>query len=240
MALDYLEPELQRLRAEVLALGRTVENGVSDSVRLLLGRANGTPEWNLGSTEPLITLDHQVTKGRFAIEMDCIALIVTHQIDDDEMRAITSMLEIVSELEWISRYVTDIAKTVLMLARLDDPLLELLNRVYYMAERVRGMMAQGLDAMELQDVDLARDVHRSDGEIDDLYLGLYCHSLEFIKSGSRAQIKQARHLGQIARNLERTADRVTNICEWVVFSAVGQLNAIDTEPVAAVGQEMIG
>ena len=86
---------------------------------------------------------------------------------------------------------------------------------------------------------MARNVHRSDSEIDDLYAQLYHQMLTFMKGKSRTRIKQARYLAQIARNLERTADRVTNICEWVVFSATGQLNAIDQELAALVQKEMI-
>ena len=143
MAIDYLEPELHRLRSEVVGLGRTVENGILQSVDVLQQRAIPGLRLQTTTIEPLITLDHQVNKRRIAIEMDCLALIVTHQPENDDLRAITGMLEIVTELEHIGGYVTDIAGIQLMAARLDEPLLELLNRIHYMAGRVQGMMTQG-------------------------------------------------------------------------------------------------
>lgn len=239
MAVDNLETELGRLRAEVVELGRTIEKALLQSVNVYQAGASSELRAQTAAIEPLISLDHEVAKRRFAIEMDCLALIVTQQPEDAELRAMTSMLEIITELEHIGGYVTEIARIQYTLARLDEPLLRQLTEVQYMAERVGDMMAHGLEAFWGQDKTLARDVHRSDSEIDDLYAQVYHQLLFFMKGKSRTPIKQARYLAQIAHNLERTADRVTNICEWVVFAVTGELNAIKQEFGDQVQQEVM-
>ena len=108
-----------------------------------------------------------------------------------------------------------------------------------MAGRVQDMMASSLDAVWGQDENLARVVHANDNEIDDLYAQLYRRLLSFMKGKSRTPIKQARYLALVAHNLERTADRVTNICEWVVFAVTGQLNTIGRGLVEQAQHEVI-
>ena len=239
MAVDYLEAELCRLRAEVVELGRMIEKALIQSVDVYQDGTDTGVRAKAAAIEPLITLDHQVTKRRFAIEMDCLALIVTQQPEEGDLRTITSMLEIITELEHVGGYVTEIARIQYTAARLDEPLLGLLTEVQYMAGRVQDMMASGLDAVWDQDENLARAVHTSDNAIDDLYAQLYKRLLSFMKGKSRTPIKQARYLAQVAHNLERAADRVTNICEWVVFAVTGQLNVIKQDLADQARHEVI-
>jgi phosphate transport system protein len=235
-----LESELYRLRGEVAALSRIVDNAIFDSVDVLQRRVSPIAHSDAHDAEPLITLDHQLTKRRFAVEMDCLALIASHQPVDGDLRAITSLLEIVSELEYIGRYVTDIARVHFMLARVVEPVVDLVNDLHIMSIRVREMLQQATFALEQADDDSARAAFHKDQEVDDLYRQFFRKMMTLMRGRSRTTMKQARYLSQIARNLERTADRVTNICEWVVFFVTGEFNTIGQEPAALAKQEMIG
>jgi phosphate transport system protein len=217
-----LQPELRRLTLDVCALGRILEKAIVESVAALRQRVSG-------GGEPLITLDHQISKKRFAIEMDCISLIVAQQPLDGDLRTITSMLEIVTELEHIGNYVTDIARIHFQVVKVEEPLLDLLADVQTMADRTQEMLHQALEAFLNRDLALAQSVHGADDEVDALYNQFYRDLLVFMKGQSRGMIKQARYLARIARNMERAADRVTNICEWVVFTISGTMvNEMDT------------
>jgi phosphate transport system protein len=187
----------------------------------------------------LITLDHQITKRRFAIEMDCLALIVTHQPVDGDLRAVTSILEIITELEHMGRYVTDIAKTQFMVARLSEPLLGSLAHVHEMAKMTQNMLHRGLLAFEQDDLLLAYAVHQDDKALDALYRQICGDAVGLMTGQSRTAIKQTRYLTQIARNLERAADRVTNICEWVAFAITGELNAINREQAGFLQDQLV-
>lgn len=222
-----LDEELLYLQNDVLALGRTVENAIAQSVVTLEPR-------DLHGSELLITLDHQITKKRLIIEMNCLTLIGSRPAVGGELAVLNAMIEIAIELEHIGYYLTDVARIHFMLVKVDDPWLEVLDDLQAMAIKAEGMLRRALGAWRDQDVDLAWAVHSEDSEVDARYYDLYLRLLQEMKGQSRAGIKQARYLSQIARNLERTADRVTNICEWVIFAFTGELVQDDRESIGLV------
>jgi phosphate transport system protein len=225
-----LEPELQRLQSEVWALGRIVESALLESIEVLQRRSPP-------AAESLIIIDHEISRKRFSIEMDCLSLIVAQQPLDGDLRAIASILEIVSELEHIGRYITDIARIHVVMAKLEEPLSGLLSAIHRMATTTQAMLHRALEAFAQRDIALAQAVHSDDSEVDVLYRQIYEQVLGFMKGESRAVVKQARYLAQIVRNLERTADRVTNICEWVIFAATGKMIDTGENPVEMCCEE---
>jgi phosphate transport system protein len=215
-----LEPELQRLQSEVWALGRIVESALLESIEVLQRRSPP-------AAESLIILDHEISRKRFSVEMDCVSLIVAQQPLDGDLRVIASILEIVSELEHIGHYITDISRIHVVTARIEESLFALLDPIHRMATSTQEMLVRALEAFARGDVALARAVHRDDNAVDALYRHIYAQVLQFMKGESRAVVKQARYLAQVVRNLERAADRVTNICEWVVFAGTGEMMYTD-------------
>jgi len=211
------EKELERLQNEVRALGSMVEKSVVDSVDMLKRR-------DLAGAQRLVSLDQRISKKRFAIEMDCLTLIVTQQPLDDDLRFITTVLEIVTELERIGDYTRDIARTPFMI--IDGPLMTLLIDIHRMATRTQGMLHRALEAFARRDLMLAQAIPAEDAEVDALYSGVYQDLLAFIRDNSqtrgnsRVLVNQARYLARIARNLERAADQVLHICGWVSFVLV--------------------
>jgi phosphate transport system protein len=223
-----LERELHRLSSEVLTLGRTVGNAIAESVDVLRRQSP------MGS-ESLITLDHQISVKRLSIEAECLSLIIAQQPLDGDLRTIASILEIVAELEHIGRYITDIARNTVMVARVDEPLLDLLGDIDLMAVKTQYMLHRAMEAFMGQDVALAGMVHADDDAVDALYQKVYFQGLLFMKGRARSMVKKARYLAQIARNLERAADRVTNICEWVTFCVTGSMDGMGAEPLPVGG-----
>ena len=94
-----------------------------------------------------------------------------------------------------------------------------------MAEKTRAMLQSALDAFVRRDAELARQIPAQDDEVDDLYNQVYRELLTLIMSNPH-NIDQATHLLWVAHNLERAADRVTNICERVIFTVTGELKEI--------------
>jgi phosphate transport system protein len=237
MQTDVFEQELYRLCNELVALGAIVEKGIVESVEALHRRAKRDDNGKGVSTQSLITLDHQITKRRFAIEMDCVALIITHQPLDAELPAIASLMEIATELEHIGRYVTDIASAQFMIAQPDPSLLRLIVPIREMARQTANMLQQAMQAFEHGDVAWARRVHAQDAQLDRLFQDAYGCVMDLMRGKSRTVVKQARYLTQIARNLERAADRVTNICEWVAYAVNGSMDEFDRETIGVNWEE---
>lgn len=217
MPRDTFTRDLGRLQDDILILGSMVEQALIASVDALKHR-------DVERARQLIADDRSINEKRFAIEADVLALIATQQPMASDLRVLASILEIATELERIGDYAKGISKVSVLLndERLMKPLIDLPR----MAAKVSEMLHQALDAFVRRDTELARAVAGGDTEIDALYNQVYRELLTFIMSDPRT-IGQATHLLWVGHNLERAADRVTNICERVIFTVTGKMVELD-------------
>jgi phosphate transport system protein len=175
---------------------------------------------------------------RYAIESACLTLIATQQPMATDLRVIAAVLDISTELERMHDYLKGIAKITLMIGEL--PHLTPLSDFPQMASRVREMLHQALTAFAGRDeklAQLARSIPGQDDEVDELYNRVY-HQLLALILADPTTADQANYLLWAAHNLERTADRVTNICERVIFTVTGQLVELDSEPESPPGRQL--
>ncbi len=215
---ETFEKELRGLQDEMVSLGSMVEEALARSVEILLRQ-------DLAGAQRLIAEDCQINERRFAIESEALVLIATQQPIAGDLRVIAAVLEICTELERIGDYAKGIAHICLTIG--DTPPIKPLIDIPKMADRARDMLHQALDAFVRRDIDLARAIPPQDDEIDALYNQVY-HELLDVIIADPTTIDRATHLLWVAHNLERAADRVTNICERVVFTETGQMNEMDT------------
>lgn len=213
------ERELQRLQDEMLVLGSMVENALTEAVKTLKER-------DQEAARRLIAQDRTINEHRFTIEQDCLVLIATQQPMAGDLRTLASILEITGELERIGDYAKGIARICLMLGT--DPLIKPILDLPRMAEKARMMLHRSLDAFIHRDVALARAIPQEDDEVDALYNQVYRVLLTYIIADP-GTIEQVNYLMWAAHNLERAADRVTNICERVLFAVTGELVELDTK-----------
>lgn len=213
------ERELQRLQDEMLVLGSMVENALTEAVKTLKER-------DQEAARRLIAQDRTINEHRFTIEQDCLVLIATQQPMAGDLRTLASVLEITGELERIGDYAKGIARICLLLGT--DPLIKPILDLPRMAEKARTMLHRALDAFIRRDVALARAIPQEDDEVDALYNQIYRVLLTYIIADP-STIEQVNYLMWAAHNLERAADRVTNICERVLFAVTGELVELDTK-----------
>jgi phosphate transport system protein len=219
MPRETFERELQRLQDEILILGSMVENAIMESVEILKRR-------DMEGSRHLIAQDQLINEKRFAIEADALVLIATQQPMAGDLRTLAAILLIATELERIGDYAKGIARVNLMIGQ--GPLIKPLIDVPRMAEKARSMLHRALEAFVRRDVALARTIPTEDQEMDALYNQVYRELITFIMVDPRT-IEQANHLLWVAHNLERAADRVTNICERVIFTVTGEMVEMDVE-----------
>ena len=213
MTRENFHKQLQRLQDNVLVLGGLVESAIMSSVDMLKQR-------DLPGSKRLIEADKRINEKRFAIENEALTLIATQQPMAGDMRIIASILEIVTDLERIGDYAKGIANINIMIG--EGPLLKPLVDIPRMAEKATDMLHRSLDAFVQRNVDLARQLPAEDDEVDNLYNQVYRELITLIMSNPN-NIDQATYLLWVAHNLERTADRVTNICERTIFSVTGEM-----------------
>jgi phosphate transport system protein len=219
MTRQAFDQELGRLQDEVLALGSMVEEALVQSVETLKHR-------DFAGSRLLIAGDRAINERRYAIEEAAITLIATQQPMAGDMRLLAAILEIVTELERMGDYVKGIARINLMIG--EEPLIKPLIDLPAMAQKAREMLHAALVAFVERDVQAARAIPQGDDEVDGLYNQVYRELISYILEDPHV-IEQANHLMWAAHNLERTADRVTNLCERVVYAVTGELTELDSD-----------
>ena len=143
-----------------------------------------------------------------------------------DLRILAAMLHIITELERIGDYAKGVARISLMIG--EKPLLKPLIDIPRMALQASSMLHQSLQAFVKRDVELAHAIPSQDEEIDGLYNQVYRELMTYVLSDPR-HIEQVNYLLWVAHNLERSADRVTNICERVVFAVTGELVELSSD-----------
>jgi len=197
----------------MLILGSMVSNAITESVDILKRR-------DMDGARQLIAQDRLINEKRFHIEEEALILIATQQPMAGDLRVIAAVLDIAHELERIGDYAKGIARINLMIG--EKPLVKPLVDVPRMAEKARSMLERALDAFVRRDVEQARAIPAEDDEVDSLYEQVYRELITYILADPGC-IEGANYLLWVAHNLERTADRVTNICERVIFTVTGEM-----------------
>jgi phosphate transport system protein len=209
--------KLRLIQDDILAMGSMVEKAITNSVGALKDR-------NLEIAHQIIAEDQKVNWKRFEIEEKCIQLIATQQPMASDLRSIICILNILTELERIGDYAEGIAKIVIMIG--DEPLLKPLVDIPRMAEKVVDMLHRSLDALINHNADAAKQITTEDDEVDNLYNQVFRELLTFMIEDPKT-ITRATRLIWVAHNLERSADRVTNICERVVYLVTGKMEELE-------------
>ena len=207
---------LREIQDDILVMGSMVEKVILHSVQALKDR-------EVAMAQQIIADDVKVNRERFEIEEKCIRLIATQQPMASDLRTIICVLNIITELERIGDYAEGIAKVVVMIG--DEPPLKPLIDIPRMADKTTQMLRQSLDAFVNRDAHAARQVVAEDDEVDNLYDQVFRELLTFMVEEPQT-ITRATRLIWVAHNLERSADRVTNICERVVFIVTGKMEEI--------------
>jgi phosphate transport system protein len=216
MTRQNYEHQLQQLRESVIAMSSMVDKAIARSTDALRSQ-------DLTLAQQVVDDDLEINRSRWQAEEHALLLIATQAPMARDLRVISAVIHIVTELERLADHAAGNAKIVLQTA--DEPLLKPLVDLPRMADICRDMLSESITAFINADADLAREIALRDDMVDDLYNQVYRELLTFMMADP-ATINRATHLLWACHNLERIADRVTNICERVVFAATGSLEEI--------------
>jgi phosphate transport system protein len=214
---ENFERELRRLQDEMLLLASMVDRAIGDSIDALR-------RLDVDLARQIIEGDAAINAKRYLIEEMTVTTLATQQPMAGDLRTIVAVLHIAIELERMGDYAAGIARIVLMHG--EQELLKPLVDIPRMAELDRSLLRRALDAFVSRDVDLAREVGLADDEVDALQDQVYRELLTYVMQDPRT-IDRATWLTWVAHNLERIADRVTNICERVIYLVNGQMVEIN-------------
>ncbi|MCI0783431.1 MAG: phosphate signaling complex protein PhoU [Chloroflexi bacterium] len=217
MTRSVLENKLAEVQEDMLVMAGMVQEAISQGVEALKTR-------NVEQARRVIANDIEINNKRYETEDKCIELISLQAPLASDLRTIIAVLHITVDLERMGDHAEGIAKIVLMLA--DEAPLKPYIDIPRMAQIAIEMMEGALEAYKQRDTALARRIIDRDDEVDELYDQLYRELLMFMIE-ERGTIQRATYLIWVAHNLERIADRVTNICERVVYLVEGKIHDLN-------------
>ena len=204
---------LKLLQEELLLLGGLVEKAIVDSIDALKTR-------DIELSHKIVSQDDIIDQKTNQIEEKAIDLIATQQPIAIDLRTLMSVIHISVELERMGDYAEGIGKIGVMMG--NDPPVKPLVDIPKMAAKSSDMLKRSLDALVKRDPALARQVCEDDDEVDNLYDLIY-KDLIALMIDDPTTIQRATYLMWVAHDLERIADRATNIAERVIFLVTGQL-----------------
>lgn len=211
-----IEERLKEIQGNMVVLADMVYVAIRGSVEALKNR-------DLALAQQIVADDVKINGKRFEIEGECIQLLKTERLTESDLRVVVAVLNVIVDLERMGDHAEGIARIAVMLA--DKPPLKPLIDIPRMAEKASDMLKRSIQAFIDRDVEVARRIPSEDDEIDALNEQVF-RELLVIMLGTPTAIPRAEYLIWVARNLERIADRVTNICERVTFMVTGKMEVV--------------
>jgi len=218
MPRETLTRQLHQIQDEILFLGSMIEKAMLDAVDALKRRDTVT-------ARRIMRDDQLVNEKRYAIENAILILIATQQPMAHDLRMLAAMLEVITELERMGDYAKGIGKVTI---RLEDEVIPItFQDITEMAEKAVSMLHRSLGAFMDENPSLAARIPEEDDEVDRLYNKVYREAVDAMIANP-AIIDHANLMMWVVHNIERMADRVTNICERTLFIATGELMELDS------------
>ncbi|MFY9482358.1 MAG: phosphate signaling complex protein PhoU [Tissierellaceae bacterium] len=208
---SHFDNELEILNNELIKMGSLVESKIEDSIKALINR-------DTALAKDIMSRDDEVDDMEKSIENRCLQLIIRHHPVASDLRLISSILKMITDLERIGDQAADIAEISLLLA--DQEYIKELRDIPKMAEATIKMLKNSIDAFVNKSLDLAHEVIAFDDVVDDLFDIVKDDLISLINKDIKYG-EQAINFIMIAKYLERIGDHAQNIAEWVVFSITG-------------------
>ena len=213
-----LDQEIKLVQDEMLLLGSLAEQAILNSVDALRRR-------DVAAAKAITVEDKKINDKHFAIENHILIIFATQSPLARDLRLLAAMLEVITELERIGDYAKGIAKVAVRLADDETPIP--IREISTMADKATSMLHRALGAFVSEALTAAYAIPKEDDEVDELYITIYRKIVQnMIKNPEK--IDHTNQILWVIHNLERTADRVTNICERIVFIVSGELLELDS------------
>ena len=217
MARHAFEVQVDSLHRKLLSMGTLVEEAIHKAIKSLVDR-------DLSLAEEVISHDGVINQLEQEIETGCMQLIALQQPVGSDLRRLGTMLKLVTDLERMGDHAVSIAKTTRRL--MNEPYPKPLIDIPEMANHVKAMVRDSLNAYIAKDKQLAEVVALRDDIVDKFYSKIFSDLIS-IMTTQQQTISQGTHLLFVAQYLERIADHVTNICERIIYLDTGKLTDLN-------------
>jgi len=213
------EEQLKNLKNELITMGGMIVQAITTANKALI-------EQNLELAQWTIDFDREIDLKEKEIEDLCLKILLQQQPVARDLRLISAVLKMITDLERIGDQAADISEIVIYLV--DKEYIKKLEHIPQMAEFTKQMVTESIEAFVNDDLDLARKVITDDDAVDELFMVVKSELISLIHKDA-ANGDQALDLLMIAKYFERIGDHATNLAEWVVFSHTGTHKYFSTE-----------
>ncbi len=206
------DEQLADLHQSLIKMGRAVEYAIGIANEALINR-------DCEKAERAIAYDAEIDNMERDIESQCLKLILQQQPVAGDLRLISAILKMITDLERVGDHSADISEITIMMGH--TPFIKKLEHIPRMAGATQRMVSESIQAFVNTDLQLAKKVVDDDDEVDELFVTVKKELINAIRSDIEKS-DQAIDLLMIAKYFERIGDHATNIAEWVIFSVTGE------------------
>lgn len=209
---NEFEKELNKLHKDLIKMGAIIEQSINDTIKALKTK-------DIELANEVIKKDDIIDEMERRIERECILLIARQQPIASDLRDITSVLKIITDLERIADHCEDISEYTIKLSQ--EKYIKALIHIPEMAEKVNKMVKDTIDSYIRKDLELAYEICKRDDEVDKYFDTIIDELIEYMKNDTSV-IKQCTDFMFIVKYLERMGDHATNIAEWIIYTITGE------------------
>lgn len=207
----YYDSKLNELNDKLVGMGALIENAINHAVAALTQK-------NVAEAQKVSELEDKINDAEKEIEAFCLKLILHQQPVAGDLRLISAALKMITDMERIGDQAEDVSEICILLSK--NSYVHNLEHIKQMAEHMKKMVADSINAFVTKDIVLAMSVCKNDDIIDDLFVKVRQDMIELIsKDSSKGEV--AFDLLMVAKYFERIGDHATNIAEWVIYSING-------------------
>lgn len=205
--------KIQEIDRQLLLMANLAEQQINECMEAL-------KELKTDELDRIVTNDDKIDLMQKEIEESCIKFIATEQPLAKDLRRVFTSTKIVTDIERIADYSVDICKIINRISGEDKAVLDKLSLLWDMEEYVRKMLDECINAYIQNDKEKALQICKKDDKVDDMYKSIFTSILGLLKQEDGINESYAQLLF-VTKYLERMGDHITNICEWIIFSATG-------------------
>jgi phosphate transport system protein len=216
MTRDAFHHELRELEESVVLMATLVESSIARSVQALTQR---DPDL----AQQVIAGDDTVNEHQRTIRNKTFGVMARQAPVARDLRELVTIQLIINELERMGDHAVGVAKNAIRLA--GQPPVKAASALPEMAKLVRQQVREGIQAFVDVNIHVAREICQRDDEIDHLYRAMFTELLSCMQNPDN--VPQATSLLFVAHDLERIGDRVTNICEDVIYMVTGEIEELN-------------
>lgn len=206
------DEQLNEMNNSLIQMGALIENAIALATKALV-------EQNVVLAKEAIGCDNEINEMEKNIESQCLKLILHQQPIASDLRLISTVLKMITDMERIGDHATDISEITLILS--EAVYIKKLEHIPQMAQATMKMVSESIDAYVNKDIDLANAVIAHDDVVDNLFSTVKKDLISLIHADVKNG-EQAMDLLMIAKYFERIGDHAVNIAEWVIFSITGE------------------